>query len=227
MFIRDLAAVFVHIPKTGGNSTILKLVDLGLLSPENLTSNLPSQDGRTRFGYTDAVSTSKHATAENQVSRLIQLLENEPRLLPRKKIQIVFTLRNPVERLASLALHVSNGKFSLLRIFKVLGRPSVSQKVLLSDDVLLKLRELDISVEWVVLDFENLEASISRWLGSEWTRSSDDPTGEPMPKVNVSNSSAFTKALTRRLVRIFIALGPSARDFKLKPGRFLGERPMS
>lgn len=227
MLIRDLSAVFIHIPKTAGNSTILKLVNVGLLMPENLTARHAAQDSVSRFGYSDEIAPSKHASAENQISRLIQLFENEPGLISRKTLQIVFTLRNPIDRVSSLALHMSKGRFSLLRIFMALARPSVSQKVLLSDDVLLKLRELDISVEWVVLDFENLEASINRWLGSEWTRSSDHPTGEPMPKVNVSNSSAFTKALTRGLVRIFIGLGPSARDFKLKPGRFLGERPMA
>jgi hypothetical protein len=227
MFIRDLSAVFVHIPKTAGNSTILKLVNVGLLTPENLTARHAAQDSVTRFGYSDEIAPSKHASAENQISRLIQLFENEPGIISKKTLQIVFTLRNPIDRLSSLALHMSNGQFSLLRIFTALTRPSVTQKVLLSDRVLLKLRAHDISIEWVVLDFDNLEASISGWLGSEWTRSRDDTTGEPMPKVNVSNSSAFNKALTRWLVRFLIYLTPSARDFKLNPGRFLGERPMA
>jgi hypothetical protein len=225
MFIRDRSTVFVHIPKTGGNSTILRLVNSGLLPPENLTTRHPTQDGENRFGYTDDVSPSKHATAENQISRLVQMLEKEPGLLPRKQIEIVFTLRNPIERLTSLALHGSDGKFSLVRIFKVLRRPSVSQKVLLSDDLLSRLREREISIEWVVLDFDKLETSISRWLGSEWTRSRDDGTVEPMPRVNVSKSNSSTRAVTRGLIGMFIFLSPSSRDFRLKPGKFVGDSP--
>lgn len=225
MLIRDLSAVFVHIPKTAGNSTILKLAGLGLLSPHNLMTSNPLQDGVTRFGFTDEISLSKHATAEHQISRLIQLLEKEPGLLPRKQIQIVFTLRHPVERLSSLALHGSNGKFSFVRIIQALSRPSVTQKVLLSEGLLLKLRELEISIEWIVLDFYNLEESTSRWLGPKWNRSDYDSTGEAMPRVNVSKASAFTKAVTQGLMRIFIYVSPSALDLKLKPGKYLGEKP--
>ena len=225
MFIRDLSAVFVHIPKTGGNSTILKLVNTGLLPPENLTSKHPTQDRESRFGYTDDVSPSKHATAENQISRLIQLAEKEPGLLPSRRIQIVFTLRNPVERLTSLALHGSDGKFSPSRILRALIRPSVTQKVLLSDGLLLRLRELGISIEWIVLDFDNLEASISRWLGLKGTENSLESTGNLMPRVNVSKSNSLTKAVTRGLVRMFMFLSPSSRDFELKPGTYIGDSP--
>jgi len=224
MFLRDLSAVFVHIPKTGGNSTILKLVNLGLLSPDNLTTSHSMQDGVNRFGYQDEVSLSKHATAENQISRLLQMLEKEPGLLPRKQIQIVFTLRNPIDRLTSLALH-TDGKFSLVKIMRALLRPSVTQKVLLSDGLLLRLRELEISIEWTVLDFDDLEASISRWLGFEETESNRESTGKPMPRVNVSKSNSLTKAVTRLVIGMFIFLSPSSRDFKLKPGRSVGDRP--
>jgi len=84
--------IFIHIPKTGGNSIQTAFLENGLGSSWRKISK-PGTDGRNQFGIEDAFSLSKHAR-----------LSDYQAAVPRdvfEKSKVVFVWRHPFDRLIS------------------------------------------------------------------------------------------------------------------------------
>jgi len=92
MIASDLHFVFVHIPKTAGNSVSTALAPH---CSDVLYSGAPFQDGRERFSVRNQLypSLSKHSTLDDYRRALGSRLDTAT---------VVYTIRNPWERALSL-----------------------------------------------------------------------------------------------------------------------------
>ncbi len=94
MFLDHLDAIFLHLPKTGGNYVQNQFLSLGL--SRDLKTIRGNQDGKNRFGVQGQFTDDKHASLAKYKAGM------DPEAFSR--IDVIITWRHPVARLVSLYL---------------------------------------------------------------------------------------------------------------------------
>lgn len=212
MLLPAKSAIFVHVPKTGGNSITQLLVKTGRV-PQAVLTIKDGQDGRERFGLRDQITSRKHASLQEQIESLLAI---DPDV---KKIEAVFVGRLPLDRLSSLALHGSQGRFSPVHIFNACFKAKSTSDFLRIPSrlgMLLEARSIALTVR--CLNFYDLESEVTRWLGEnieQRTSSSDNPTKTQLPNANASKATAVSRTFTRVFVKMLLPLTSHIKDKKL------------
>ena len=164
--------LFVHIPKTGGNS--IQSV-LARYSEDELVRQRPGQDGIERFGIRSQYNLHKHA----------RLIEYRDALSDRFDELFKFTcVRNPWERMLSLYFTPGQGRKWDRRAFEKMLRktPSAADYLRLSGDDIDPFKNVNR-----ILRFENLAtefASLCRDI---------QVTPVPLPHYNRSEREKYVK----------------------------------
>lgn len=208
MFVPSNSSIFVHIPKTGGNSITEYLVKNGQL-PESVRTATRGQDGTQRFGLRDQIASKKHDSLQSQ---LVRLLDLRPNL---SEVEVVFVGREPLDRLTSLALHGSDGAVSPIHIYHACFRAkSAAEFLQLDSRTQSAIRSRNLGLTFRCLRFSDLSVEVANWigLGEEHERHDGHAASSLLPRRNTSKASAWRQLLTKVVVRLLLPFTKHRRD---------------